>query len=93
MVPLSSVKTQKKELGELLKYIYQIILEGERRIHFVLGIQQANATVIPTSLREQFWLNFLLFLGNSGRARAFPWLFKKKLIVYHSTLRKLEKAG
>ena len=70
------LKLQKKELDELLKYIYQIILEGRALSCFViLGMQQANATVIPTSLREQFGSIFVL--GNSGE-QTFNVAFQEK---------------
>ena len=49
------LKLDKKELSELLNYLYQIILEGRALgVFVVLGLQQANATVLPTALREQF---------------------------------------
>lgn len=59
------LKLDKKELSELLNYLYQIILEGRALgVFVVLGLQQANATVLPTALREQF--SFIFVLGNSG---------------------------
>lgn len=59
------LKLDKKELSELLNYLYQIILEGrELGVFVVLGLQQANATVLPTALREQF--SSIFVLGNSG---------------------------
>lgn len=49
------LKLDKKELSELLNYLYQIILEGRALgVFVILGLQQANATVLPTALREQF---------------------------------------
>ena len=49
------LKMDKKELSELLNYLYQIILEGRALgVFVILGLQQANATVLPTALREQF---------------------------------------
>lgn len=59
------LKMDKKELAELLNYLYQIILEGRALgVFVVLGLQQANATVLPTALREQF--SSIFVLGNSG---------------------------
>lgn len=59
------IKLDKKELAELLNYLYQIILEGRALgVFVVLGLQQANATVLPTALREQF--SSIFVLGNSG---------------------------
>lgn len=59
------LKLDKKELSELLNYLYQIILEGRALgVFVVLGLQQANATVLPTALREQF--SSIFVLGNSG---------------------------
>ncbi|MQQ18472.1 AAA family ATPase, partial [Streptococcus mitis] len=59
------LKLDKKELAELLNYLYQIILEGRALgVFVVLGLQQANATVLPTALREQF--SSIFVLGNSG---------------------------
>ena len=59
------LKLDKKELSELLNYLYQIILEGRALgVFVVLGMQQANATVLPTALREQF--SSIFVLGNSG---------------------------
>ena len=59
------LKMDKKELSELLNYLYQIILEGRALgVFVVLGLQQANATVLPTALREQF--SSIFVLGNSG---------------------------
>ncbi len=59
------LKLDKKELSELLNYLYQIILEGRALgVFVILGLQQANATVLPTALREQFFSIFVL--GNSG---------------------------
>lgn len=59
------LKLDKKELSELLNYLYQIILEGRALgVFVVLGLQQANATVLPTALREQF--SYIFVLGNSG---------------------------
>lgn len=59
------LKMDKKELAELLNYLYQIILEGRALgVFIVLGLQQANATVLPTALREQF--SSIFVLGNSG---------------------------
>lgn len=59
------LKLDKKELAELLGYLYQIILEGRALgVFVVLGLQQANATVLPTALREQF--SSIFVLGNSG---------------------------
>lgn len=59
------IKMDKKELAELLNYLYQIILEGRALgVFVVLGLQQANATVLPTALREQF--SSIFVLGNSG---------------------------
>ena len=59
------LKLDKKELFELLNYLYQIILEGRALgVFVVLGLQQANATVLPTALREQF--SSIFVLGNSG---------------------------
>lgn len=58
-------KMDKKELAELLNYLYQIILEGRALgVFVILGLQQANATVLPTALREQF--SSIFVLGNSG---------------------------
>lgn len=60
------LKLDKKELSELLNYLYQIILEGRALgVFVVLGLQQANATVLPTALREQF--SSIFVLGNSGQ--------------------------
>lgn len=59
------LKMDKKELSELLNYLYQIILEGRALgVFVILGLQQANATVLPTALREQF--SSIFVLGNSG---------------------------
>lgn len=59
------IKMDKKELAELLNYLYQIILEGRALgVFVVLGLQQANATVLPTALREQF--SSIFVFGNSG---------------------------
>lgn len=59
------LKLDKKELSELLNYLYQIILEGRALgVFVILGLQQANATVLPTALREQF--SSIFVLGNSG---------------------------
>lgn len=59
------IKMDKKELAELLNYLYQIILEGRALgVFVILGLQQANATVLPTALREQF--SSIFVLGNSG---------------------------
>lgn len=59
------LKMDKKELAELLNYLYQIILEGRALgVFVILGLQQANATVLPTALREQF--SSIFVLGNSG---------------------------
>lgn len=59
------LKLDKKELAELLNYLYQIILEGRALgVFVILGMQQANATVLPTALREQF--SSIFVLGNSG---------------------------
>lgn len=59
------LKMDKKELTELLNYLYQIILEGRALgVFVILGMQQANATVLPTALREQF--SSIFVLGNSG---------------------------
>lgn len=59
------LKLDKKELAELLGYLYQIILEGRALgVFVILGLQQANATVLPTALREQF--SSIFVLGNSG---------------------------
>lgn len=59
------LKLDKKELAELLNYLYQIILEGRALgVFVILGLQQANATVLPTALREQF--SSIFVLGNSG---------------------------
>ena len=59
------LKLDKKELAELLSYLYQIILEGRALgVFVILGLQQANATVLPTALREQF--SSIFVLGNSG---------------------------
>lgn len=59
------LKMDKKELSELLNYLYQIILEGRALgVFVILGMQQANATVLPTALREQF--SSIFVLGNSG---------------------------
>lgn len=59
------LKLDKKELAELLNYLYQIILEGRALgVFVVLGLQQANATVLPSALREQF--SSIFVLGNSG---------------------------
>ena len=59
------LKLDKKELSDLLNYLYQIILEGRALgVFVILGLQQANATVLPTALREQFYSIFVL--GNSG---------------------------
>ena len=59
------LKMDKKELAELLNYLYQIILEGRAvGVFVILGLQQANATVLPTALREQF--SSIFVLGNSG---------------------------
>ena len=59
------IKMDKKELSELLNYLYQIILEGRALgVFVILGLQQANATVLPTALREQF--SSIFVLGNSG---------------------------
>lgn len=59
------LKLDKKELSELLNYLYQIILEGRALgVFVILGMQQANATVLPTALREQF--SSIFVLGNSG---------------------------
>lgn len=59
------LKLDKKELAELLNYLYQIILEGRALgVFVILGMQQANATVLATALREQF--SSIFVLGNSG---------------------------
>ena len=59
------LKLDKKELSDLLNYLYQIILEGRALgVFVILGLQQANATVLPTALREQF--SSIFVLGNSG---------------------------
>lgn len=59
------LKLDKKELSDLLNYLYQIILEGRALgVFVILGMQQANATVLPTALREQF--SSIFVLGNSG---------------------------
>lgn len=59
------LKIDKKELSDLLNYLYQIILEGRALgVFVILGLQQANATVLPTALREQF--SSIFVLGNSG---------------------------
>lgn len=59
------IKMDKKELAALLNYLYQIILEGRALgVFVILGLQQANATVLPTALREQF--SSIFVLGNSG---------------------------
>lgn len=59
------LKLDKKELAELLNYLYQIILEGRALgVFVIIGLQQANATVLPTALREQF--SSIFVLGNSG---------------------------
>ena len=59
------LKLDKKELSELLNYLYQVILEGRALgVFVILGMQQANATVLPTALREQF--SSIFVLGNSG---------------------------
>lgn len=59
------LKMDKKELSDLLNYLYQIILEGRALgVFVILGLQQANATVLPTALREQF--SSIFVLGNSG---------------------------
>ena len=59
------IKLDKKELSDLLNYLYQIILEGRALgVFVILGLQQANATVLPTALREQF--SSIFVLGNSG---------------------------
>lgn len=59
------LKLDKKELAELLNHLYQIILEGRALgVFVILGLQQANATVLPTALREQF--SSIFVLGNSG---------------------------
>lgn len=59
------MKLDKKELAELMKYLNQIILEGRGLgIFVVIGMQQANSSILPTALREQFSAIFVL--GNSG---------------------------
>lgn len=59
------LKMDKKELSELLNYLYQVILEGRALgVFVILGMQQANSTVLPTALREQF--SSIFVLGNSG---------------------------
>ena len=59
------LKLDKKELSDLLNCLYQIILEGRALgVFVILGLQQANATVLPTALREQF--SSIFVLGNSG---------------------------
>lgn len=59
------MKLDKKELADLMKYLNQIILEGRGLgIFVVIGMQQANSSLLPTALREQFSAIFVL--GNSG---------------------------
>lgn len=59
------MKLDKKELADLMKYLNQIILEGRGLgIFVVIGMQQANSSILPTALREQFSAIFVL--GNSG---------------------------
>lgn len=59
------MKLDKKELADLMKYLNQIILEGRGLgVFVVIGMQQANSSILPTALREQFSAIFVL--GNSG---------------------------
>lgn len=59
------MKLDKKELADLMKYLNQIILEGRGLgIFVVIGMQQANSSILPTAIREQFSAIFVL--GNSG---------------------------
>ncbi|MDI6668147.1 FtsK/SpoIIIE domain-containing protein [Leuconostoc falkenbergense] len=56
-------KEQKAEFNIILA---EIILQGRQLGYFVLfGMQQANASLLSTNIREQF--NSIIVLGNSGK--------------------------
>ncbi len=63
-------KLDKKELAELLGYLYQIILEGRALGAFViLGFATSKCNGLKfTALRESNSL-FYLVLGNSGKSK------------------------